>query len=128
MGIYPLEGTSGRVYSDDIAQNGIGLASAEELKLRRSDLCDATVAAHTAAGTILHEGKRVRDAEHHVVWGGELDSGKQRASGEVETMVQLSRVTLAACLSEHLDAHFLSSIFVDLGAYDLLRQIQPCPF
>ena len=98
------------VYFDDIAQIGIGVETDDALRSRRSDLCDATVAAHKAAGTILHEGKRVRDARHHVVWGGELDSDKQRASGEVDTMVQLSRITLAACLSEHLDAHSLSSI------------------
>jgi hypothetical protein len=98
------------VYSDDIAQIGIGADTDDALRSRRSDLCDATVAAHQAAGTVLHEGKRVRDAKHHIVWGGELDSDKQRASGEVDTMVQLIRVTLAACLSEHLDAHSLSAI------------------
>jgi methionine aminopeptidase len=75
------------VYSDDIAQIAIGVESDEALKSRRRDLCEATVSAHEAAGTVLREGKRVRDAKHHIVWAGELDSDKQRASGEVDTIV-----------------------------------------
>jgi hypothetical protein len=96
------------VYSDDIAHIAIRVESDEALRLRRRSLCEATVSAHDAAGTVLHRGERGRDAMHHIVWAFELDSDEHRATGEVDILV----LSVTLCLLPVLQNTLMPAVFL----------------
>ena len=59
---------------------------------RTRELNRRTAAAHAAAGTRLHEGKRVRDSPGACVWGGEFRGTV--LGGELDSLVQVGLLTL----------------------------------